>query len=358
MKRGTHAFVVFGAGLVALTLAAGAGGTTTRNPTKVRYVRSRIEALAIDGNRIAYDVGSTLGKNNNKVLVWNVRTGKTTTVSGKRTRTVDGSSTGSGVFQLALAGTHVAWLANVGGNTEGDDYLFSSSATKPKERKLASEQRYGENCAGRSQPNCAGGWLGGLAGSGSLMAFNAWTTDDSGAVAGGSLVLLNGTEIKPIATGADTVLAAAADKGRVAVLRPDGTIGLYSSSGALLRTVTPTSAASVALSGHNLVVLTKTRQLELYYAPSGSLSKTFSVQGRQTPGNLDVQGEIAIYSVGASVHALNLGNGKDRVIGKLSRSIGLAHIGSAGVVYSNTRYASKGTLVFVPLARVTAAVGR
>ncbi len=140
---------------IGLTLVASAMGTTAKSAAKTRYTQSRIEALAIDGNRIAYDVGSTLGKNNNKVFVWNVRTGQTTTVSGKRTRIVDDSSTGSGVFQLAIAGTRVAWLANVGGNTEGDDYLFTSSVTKPQERKLATVTRYGDNCPGRS-PHCAG----------------------------------------------------------------------------------------------------------------------------------------------------------------------------------------------------------
>jgi hypothetical protein len=341
---------------IGLTLVASALGTTAKSAAETRYTQAKIEALAIDGNRIAYDVGSTLGKNNNKVFVWNVRTGQTTTVSGKRTRIVDDSSTGSGVFQLAIAGTRVAWLANVGGNTEGDDYLFSSSVTTPKERKLATETRYGDNCPGRLA-HCVGRWLGGLVGSGSLIALNQWTTDGSGAVTDGELDILNGTTLKQVGTGPDTVQAGSADGARVAVLRSNGSVGLYASSGNLLRTVTtPPSAASVALSGHNLVVLTKTRQLQLYYAPSRSPSKTFSVRGSGTPGNLDVQGRIAIYSVGSSVHALNLGNGKDRVIGKLSRSIGLARIGGAGVVYSNSPYASKGTLVFLPFARVTAAV--
>ena len=348
--------VVLGAGAIGLTLIGGAAGKTAPSRPKTRYTQARIEALAIDGNRIAYDVGSTLGKNNNTVLVWNVGTGKTTPVSGKQTRTVDDSSTGSGVFQLAIAGTRVAWLANVGGNTEGDDYLFSSSVTKPKERRLAAKTRFGDNCPGRSA-HCAGEWLGGLVGSGSLIALNQWTTDGSGAITDGELDLLDGTTLKQAATGPDTVQAGSADRGRVAVLRSDGSVGLYASSGNLLRTVaTPANTASVALSGHNLVVLTRTRKLQLYYAPSGSPSKTFSARGNGTLGNLDVQGQIAIYSAGPSVHALNLGNGKDRVVGKLGRGIGLARIGSAGVVYSNSTYASKGTLVFLPFARVAAAV--
>jgi hypothetical protein len=160
MKNLRGVGLVMVAGTIRLGLAASASGTTAKSPTQTRHAQGAIESLAIDGNRIAYDVGSTLGKANNKVPVWNVRTGTTTTVSGKRTRTVDDPSTGAGVFQLAIAGTRVAWLANVGGNTEGDDYLFSSSVTKPQEQKLASKQRLGDNCPGRST-RCAGGWLGG-----------------------------------------------------------------------------------------------------------------------------------------------------------------------------------------------------
>jgi hypothetical protein len=78
------------------------------------------------------------------VLVWNARTGKTTKVSGRQTRGADDSSTGSGVFGLAVAGPRVAWLVNVGGNTEGDDYLFASSVANPKERRVASVTRTGD----------------------------------------------------------------------------------------------------------------------------------------------------------------------------------------------------------------------
>ncbi|HEY1564746.1 MAG TPA: hypothetical protein VGF72_08695 [Gaiellaceae bacterium] len=356
MKSLPGIVLLLAAGTAGLTLAAGAAGGAATSSPQIRRVTGSIEALAVDGSRIAYDVGSTTGKTDNKVLVWNVGTGKTTTVSGKHTRTADTSSTGSGVFELALAGSRVAWLVNVGGNLEGDDYLFASSVTKPKERKLVTETREGDTCPGR-QSDCAGEWLGGLVGSGSLIAVNRWTTDGTGAVTNGGLYALDAATTKQIAAGSDTVEAASVDRGRVVVLRSDGTVGMYSSSGDLLRTVAPSSTTAVALSGHNLVVLTKERTLELYYAPSGSPSRTFFLRGSQTPRNLDVQGEIAIYSVGGAVHALDLGSGKDRVIGKLGGGIGFARISSAGVVYSNIRVASRGTLVFVPLRRVTAAVG-
>src|SRR5512142_1021232 len=187
-----RAFLVPAAGATALAVAATAGGTTSR-AAHVRHLKQPIEALAMDGSRIAYDLGARyVSGASNKVIVWNVRTGRTIKVSGKKTAAADSSSTGAGVFQLALAGQRAAWLMNVGGNLEGDDYLFTSSLTKPKERQAASVIRYGDNCPGRSRSLCPGNWLGGLVGSGATIALNRWTTDDNGSVTDGELDLLGG----------------------------------------------------------------------------------------------------------------------------------------------------------------------
>lgn len=363
MKLG-RAFLVLAAGLLSgLALVTSAAGTTSTQSRKVRHPQQPVGALAIDGDRIAYDLSSRDSANprkTDKVLVWNVRTGNTVKVSGKKTAVADDTGTGMGVPELAIAGSRVAWLVNEGGNLESDDYLYTSSLTNPKEHRVASALRSGDGCGG-GETHCAGPWLGGLVGSGNLIALNRWTTDSSGAVTAGSLDLPSGSHLQSIATGADTVLASAADHGRIVVLRFDGTVALYSSTGELLRTVTPSSARAVALNKHALVVLTKTRTLELYYAPSGGgYSRTCSVHGTGTPQNLGVQGNIAIYSVRDSVHAQDLGSCKDRVIGKLPDRIAFARIDGAGLVYAanGTRKAfGRSTLVFVPLARVKATVG-
>jgi hypothetical protein len=345
---------IFGiaAGAIGLTLAAGAAGRTATTGPAVRHAQGQIEALALDGSRVAYDVGSTTGTVDNKVLVWNVRTGKTGKVSGKKTAAADSTSTGAGVYGLAIAGRRVAWLVNLGGNTEGDDYLYASSVAKPKERQVASDVRFGDNCPGRSQALCPGRWLGGLVASANLIALNRWTTDNNGSVTDGGLDLLNGTRLKQIAKGTDTVEATSSDGGRVAVLRLNRSVGLYSAAGTFLRTVSPSSAEAVALSGQNLVVLTRTRTLRVYNAHTGALRKTYPVQGSKAPGNLDVQGKVAIYTMGPSVHAVNLSSGKDRAVGTLRRGdVALARIDSEGLAYAGNK-----TLVFLPLSRVSAAV--
>jgi len=364
MKLG-RALLILGAGLLSgLALVASAAGKSHAHPAQIKHLQLPVAALAIDGNRVAYDLSprnAAASKATNKVLVWNLLTGKTTKVSGKKTAAADTSSTGSGVFQLAIAGSRVAWLVNEGGNTEGDDYLFTSSLTNPKERKVASEVRVGDGCPGRGDNACAGKWLGGLVGSGNLIAVNRWTTDATNTVTAGQLNLLSGTKLKQIAAGANTVQAAVADGGRVAVLRLDGSVALYSAAGKLLLTVNPPEATAVALRGKKLLVATKTRQLELYNARTGTLQKAFSVRGIRQPRNVDVQGNVAIYTTGSAgvLHALNLSSGRDSVIAEPHGGVQLAHIDTAGLVYAANGFGTnygKATLVVLPFAKVAAAV--
>ena len=86
--------------------------------------------------------------------------------------------------------------------------------------------------------------------------------------------------------------------------------------------------------------------------------------------NLGVQGNIAIYTTGvgfgsgdfshSTLHTVNLSSGKDRAIGGFGNAfadvIGEARIDGACVAYGS-RYLDRGRLVFLPLARVAAAVG-
>ena len=363
MKKLGRVFLVLSAGLLSgLALVASAAGTTATHGKQVRQLQQPVGALAVDGNRVAYDLdarNTTKSSAVNKVLVWNVRTGKTIKVSGKKTGVGDGTSTGAGVFQLAIAGSRVAWLLNEGGNLEATDYLFTSSVTHPKERQVASAMRSGDDCPGRAA-GCSGQWLGGLVGSGNTIAFNRWTADSLGEMASGGLYLLNGSQTKSIATGTSTVPAVSCDAGREAVLHSDGSVAVYSKSGQVLMTLPPTSAKEAALNGKNLVVVSETRQLQVYDSRSGSLKKTLPTHGRGLH-NLDVQGNIAIYTTGPSVRAVNLSSGKTRAVGRFSKhsEILFARIDSAGLAYAaNGTRASFGTstLVFVPLARVKAAV--
>jgi hypothetical protein len=386
MKKLSGVFLVLAAGISGLALVASAAGTTARRPTSLRLHTSPLEALALDGSRVAYDVAwikpsrkAKRAGHPNRVFVWDLRTGKTINVSGRQGTGADSNNPRVNLNQLAIAGTRVAWLTHSAFATpKGEEDLYTSSVQRPKVRRVAQAVRYGENCGKmiHGASICTGDFLGGLVGAGNQIVVNRWTLDwaDSYSFFGitkGELDPLDGTKLNTLTTGGDTVTAVDVDQGRVAVSRDpqvyaEETVGLYSSTGAPLISVVPTSyPTAVALSGSNLVVFEGSK-LALYDAGSGSLRKTFTLQGK--PGTWrtgDIQGNIAVYPTGKSIHALNLSSGKDRVVGRLAHRITVARIDSFGLVYANTGAGPNanpayrgfaGPIVFLPFKQVAAAV--
>jgi hypothetical protein len=350
-------------------LGASSAGSASRSVSgvKVVHLHDPLQALAMDGGRVAYDVSSDLSKLPNRVLVWNLARGTTTKVSGRQTGGAE-SVTGGGVRQLAIAGTRVAWLISYASNEEAGDDIYTSSLASPKERHVLHELRSGNQCgAGQAgyQPACAGTWLGGVVGSGNRILVNRWTTDLSGTVTDAGLYALEGTKLKPVASGPEYVEAAAADSKRVAVVQwqwlpGNRTIHVYSASGGSPVTLTVSKQPeSVALSGRNLVVLTHNGKLFLYDARTGALRNVFTPHAPNQQV-LAVEGNIAVYSSRGTIRALNLSNGKDRPVGRLPGQIILARIDSTGLVYTNNEWTPRHgytvQLVFVPFKRVAAIV--
>src|SRR5215470_4380029 len=264
-------------GLAVLVLASLAGSASARQAPlpkpKTRTTPGRIEALAMDGSRVAYDVAAGYGATRrcNAVFVWNVVRNAVTKVSGRETCDADSTSTGAGVRELALAGGRAAWIVNQGGNSESGDYLYVSSVARPGEHVLATAFRTGDTSG-----VLTGNWLGGLVGAGSFLALDHWATDSHGAVTTARLRKV-GSRLGDLAEGAETMTARSTDGRQVAVLRADGTVGLYSTHGALLHTVMPSAAAEVALRRDYLAVLTTMRTVEVFNSHSGRKLRTWHV---------------------------------------------------------------------------------
>jgi hypothetical protein len=363
------------AGTAGLVLAASAAGTTMSG-VKTRHFNSPVGALALEGSVIAYGLSNSAGAHPSQVFVWNIGGGRTKKVSGRRT-----ASWPYGLSELAFTGSRIAWIVHTGANTYSTDLLFLSSPASSHEQLVASVQRTAAQC-GSAGPKCAGRWIGGLVSTGAQLLVNRYTTAGHGpgklggvshAVTGGGLYELAGSTLRRVATGTATVEASYGDPGRVAVLRPNGSVGVYTPTGKRLLSLTPTPrAAAVALNGRNLLVLEYGGTLALYDAGTGALRKTFKTRGEsKLVQNVGVEANIAIYTTGtgfglgdfshSALHAVNLTSGKDRVIGSFGTStadvIGLARIDSAGVVYSSSRVDDNGRLVFLPWSRVAAAIG-
>jgi hypothetical protein len=342
-------------------LLAALGGSAAAKPaplpkTKTRTTPGRIEALSMDGSRIAYDVAAGSGPKArcNTVFVWNVSSQTPTRVSGRETCGADNTSTGAGVRELAVAGSRVAWIVNQGGNSESGDYLYVSSVARPRERVLATAFRTGDVSG-----ILKGNWLGGLVGSGTFLAVDHWATDSHGEVTSSRLQRI-GARLGDLAEGNGTMLAEATDGRQLAVLRADGTIGLYSTGGALLRTVTPTHGATeVALRRDYLAVLTTADTLEVYNSHSGRRLRTWRVA--HGARSLDLSSGFATYiapfpggGYARLVHIRRLKSGRDHVLPATPPQLIGVQIEPVGLVYALNRVApgERGTIVFVPMGRI------
>ncbi len=314
----------------------------------VKNTNGWISSLAMDGARVAYAVrgGSTC----TRVFVWNVRTRAGAVISGRGTCGADSTSTGGGVTEIAVADTRLAWLVNEGGNTESDDTLYTASLPAPQEVRVATALRTGD-----VDGTLTGRWLGGLVAGGDRIALNQFTTDASGTVSTGALRRLDGRRLVTIAAGTTALHASSLDQRRVAVLRPDQKLALFDTeTSRLILTVSPSSAKEVALRKDYLVVLTRTRTLEIFNARTGAVVRTLPVAAGAS--RLDVHGGVAAYAVGRSVHVLRLADGKDRIVATAPRAIAGLELEAPGVVYAyNTVKGIKdvGNLAFVPMSKAT-----
>jgi hypothetical protein len=341
--------------LAAAVLVAIDGAAAAKPHALQKRTAREIEALAMDGPRIAFDVAGQYGTGErcNEVYVWNPARRTTTRVSARQTCGADNSSTGAGVRELALAGGRVAWIVNQGGNSESADYLYVSSVARPHERVLASAFR-----TGSVDGILTGNWLGGLVGAGAFLGLDHWATDSGGAVNSARLQRI-GARLGDLAEGAGTMLAQSTDGRLIAVLRSDGTVGLYSTRGALLRSVTPHLATDVAVRGDYLAVLTDDDRLVVYNSHSGRRLRTWRVAHKAS--SLDLSNGIATYAAplpggGYSrvVHVRWLKTGRDRVLLTTPPQLIGVQLEPAGLAYAFNRIAPgrPGAVVFVPMRSV------
>jgi hypothetical protein len=327
-----------------LLLVAFDGSAATGPRILQKSTPGEIEALAMDGSRIAYDVSAEYSpKRCNTVYVWNAARGTTTRVSGRQTCGADNTSTGAGVRELALAGSRVAWIVNQGGNSESGDYLYTTVVAHPGERVLASAYRTGDVSG-----VLTGNWLGGLVGAGSFLAVNHWATDSRGEVTTAGLERV-AARMTDLSQGVATMTARATDGRQLAVLRSDGTVGIYSTGAQLRRTVVPSSAQEVALRGDYLVVLTKASALEVYNSHSGRRLRMWRAAGA---AQLDVSSGLAAYSAGRTVRVVRLTTGKSVFTAHVSAAVSAVQLEPSGLAYAFRGPRNSGRIVFVPMRRL------
>ena len=337
--------------LAVAVAAVPAGGASAPKPY-VKNVTGWVTALAMDGSQVAFGTQASAPTNCFKAFTWSVATHAGVLVSGpKKGNCFSDQPSGEKISAIALAGTRIAWIRSIAGNTEADDYLYTATLGQ-REVRLESARRTGDTSGG----SMTGRWLGGLVGSGKLLAVNTWVTR-SGTVTGATLKGVTPSKLHQLAAGPGTLTAESADSDRVAVARGDGTVGIYGGGGSLLETIAPSSVKEIALRKDYLVALTTTRTLEIYNANTGAFVRKWPVPAGAA--HLDVSQNIAVFSVWRKLYAVQLSTGKQAVVAGAKRTIVAAQIEAPGVVYAyNTVKGLKeiGNIAFLPLAAVTSAL--
>ena len=352
LRAGLAAGICLLAVSLLLFLPPAGGGTTSTG--RVIRVRGTIQTIAIDGPRLVYD-RFVPAANCNKLFVFDLVGGRSRAVSGC-------FSYISTTRYLGVAGRQIAWIDEAGDPSGYDRSLWVTSLTRRKPHRLATASCNGDLDTGGP---CVGTWISSLVGSGSLLAVNRGATNEHGDNMRSGLDEIGQRGLRRIVSGAKATYAQAADSGRIAVLRANGTIGVYGGGGKFLLQVRPSSVAdeqldgdAIELRGHYLVVVTRTRRLEVYNSYSGARLHSWPVGKGAT--NLAADAGIAAYAASAGgampykVHVVGLATGKDVVLGtgKWFTDQRDVVLGSAGLVYLRDRQ----TLVYIPLSRVLAAV--
>jgi len=346
--------------LLALAVPA-AGGKPI--PTRSTPTHGQITGLAFDGPHVVYGV-KPVSVQVGSVHVWNVVSGAVSLVHPR-----------GGGAAFAVAGNRVAWVARWADPSETDEYLLTTPVPRLRLRQLAVAVR---GATDETQTE-TGRWLSGLVGSGSVIAVSSWSTTDSDAVSNARLSVVGKTRLRPIVSGPGAIVAESADAGRIAVVRSTaiwpsvsrlsggaGSVAIYSTSGALLLELKLGTAKEAALSGNRMAVLTTASRIEVYNAKTGALVRSWPVPAGAA--HLDLQAGIAIYSVyphfagPRALHALQLSSGKDVVLASGEAPSPYmqgddAQIDPLGLVYA-VNVKSHGRLVFMPMARVLAAVSK
>lgn len=351
-------------------------GAAKPQAQKEKRTGKPVQALAMDGSRVAYM------RTDRKVAVWNLSTGATTVVKG--TYSNRGAKFGVGAGEVAIAGNRVALITRflTGNSQQAQERLYTAKlgGTAHQLGKLTNHYtnpQDGEPDGGLS----SGSWIAGAVGSGKVLAVSSWKSNDS-VPSQERLSLVTPTGLHPIVTGAGAIVAAWADGDHIAVFNSTRawpadevspttlapTVDIYSSAGSLLGQVAvSSSAAGVALSGDELVVLTETipqpgsltAMLQVYDWKTGALLNTWPVAVGHVPpvARIAVYGQFAAVEGSSKLHLVDLKTGKDDAIAPSSRIGCPAALGPRGLVYAvNTSFSGPGKLVFVPTAKLLALV--
>ena len=337
-------------------------GAAAPKSTRTLATAGSVVALSADGPRVA--IATTgLARACDRVVLWNA-VARTSARWAAHTNCGGGqTSGGQALKEIALAGTRALWVESISGNNQ--ELALWSARPGQKPAMLAFETN-GNGAGG----DPAGDYLGHVHADGTLAAFNTWRVCDRIPPGGGlippcvpgqiglqTLWRVTPAGKRAIRQGADATFVAAVDAGRIAVQHDDGTVTLFSSSGAPSTTLGLPDGkfAGLELGGAQLAAI-RNGALEVYSSTTGALAERFALPASPTPTLRDLDAGLAVYTAGRTVHVVRVASGKNRAWAAPTAVVG-AQLEGAGLWYAyNVSGKTKGRIAFVPRAQVAARV--
>jgi hypothetical protein len=367
-------------GLALLAALAAFGGSAS---TPTLSLPGPVSELAADGGRVAILLRATTGDcARDRVAVWSPS--PRTFVPVGASACTDSTSTGAGLYGVALAGTSVAYVQFAGGNVR-ELRLRLATLARPRPVTVAS--------AAFALDGGSGTFIGRIAGDRSLLTFDwwslctpcatpvaprsaVWRVVPSGSACPGAGGLGALPRCRPVREVTGPLRLLAAGGGRVAMTAGDQGVEVRATDGTpLYAGVLPGAMRAARIDGGVLLVLTRSGNQNSLWAvdtnaADGRQSGPWPLPASRSSGDAvcgdpsgcrlaalrleDFQSGIAVYVVGRDVHLLRLADKRDVRIGAPGLGPVHAQLEPAGLFYSYRPAASpgRGRVAFMPMAAV------
>jgi hypothetical protein len=314
--------------------------------------RAPVHKLAADGERVALAYNGLP----NCLELWQPR--KRTLIRFSE-NDFCGDDGGSGLLELTLAGSRLAWLTY---DTGIHLHLGLATATiaRPQPRGVLTLAT-GGNVSCMFGSSCAFAGAGDLRGGRGLLMFDTWNVrgkrcEEVGCFRArkinGALWRMHGDRGKRIRSETVGLTTLASDGQRIAALRGDGKLEILRTDGRLLGTVTvPGPARAAAIGNEQLVILTRNRLL-VYELRNRKLKHGWRLAGAAGSRTLaGIGGGFAAYTEAGTVKLVRLADGHRSAITVAGTGTVQAALTSGGRFYAYTVPDSeyRGRVAFVRL---------
>jgi hypothetical protein len=291
---------------------------------------SRINAMAMDGPRVAFAVHDPRGKCD-RVLFWNIPWHFVSRLTQPSGSTCLPSHAPGGITDVAIAGSRAIWTTQYGSSTR----VLAASIIKCQEWVVARLTAGAERVSG-------------LSGDGGVLTYGVQPTRMATRRLSAIGIVPKGWVGFDLTHANTRVIANSTDTDRIAGLYQGGTVELVARDGQVLSRFSVGRAYALALRRNTIAVLSDRGRLDLYQALTGRRLHSWRVPARAT--SIDLHYDIALLTAGRSVYAMNTRTGRVALLVRAPSQVSAQLEAPGAAIQFNV--GRHGYLRFIPLSLI------